>query len=442
MKKVLILTGNFLANYLHLLLVIITGFLWQPVIAQDSSYSNYLQQHDEKISIGGSNKFDIFDEAFYQNQVFLVSESHGYYKPHEVDFELFKQINKVTGVHYYLAEIDFSQAYYLNKYLSSGNEDFLKAIYQFWYNQKAQWGCQAGLEKWKKMYACNSTLPPGKKITVLGLDEAQDMNMNVKLLNELLLAANYKNGKIAMLDSLAIYATVNLENDSANRRFIRYSRRLDSIIVANTSACKKILGTNYFSIQFIIHNIASTKGREKKIFENFNTFYTQYKLADEKFYGFWGRFHAMQDSVNQAMPFAGMLKNSTLALQNKIVSIPVFCIESTSMIPTSYLPPIAQQKGTVYSKVNMVNDDSYVYQVAGIKAFENFVDKNSISIFKLNDRQSPYNKDLNLVESSSEMDKSFEWVGNKKVATTSYFQYAVIVRNSDWAQPCGNNKAE
>jgi hypothetical protein len=49
-------------------------------------------------------------------------------------------INKKNGVRYYIAEVDFSQAHYLNKYLSTGNEEFLKAIYQHWYNQKAQWG--------------------------------------------------------------------------------------------------------------------------------------------------------------------------------------------------------------------------------------------------------------------------------------------------------------
>jgi hypothetical protein len=442
MKKAFVLTGNFLANYLHLLSVIITCFLWQPIMAQDSSYSNYLQQHHEKISIDGNNKFDIFDEAFYQNQVFLVSESHGYYKPHEVDLELFKQINKVNGVHHYLAEIDFSQAYYLNKYLTTGNEDLLKAIYQYWYNTKAQWGCKAGFEKWKKMFAYNQTLSADKKIIILGLDEAQDLNMNVRLLNGLLNAAGYKSGSDKKLDSIRLFGNINLDKDSARRAFTRYARKLDTIIGNSIHKYKKIFTSSFFSFSYIIHNIASKMGREAKIFENFNTLYTQYKLADEKFYGFWGRFHAMQDSINHDMPFAGMLRNSTLPLKNKIVSIPVFCTESSSMIPTGFLPPIAQQKGTVYSKVNMVNDDSYIYQVKGIKALKNLADNSTISIFKLTGAASPYFNGLNLVESTSGMDKNFEWNGNKNTATTNYFQYAIVVRNSDWAIPYGDNKAD
>jgi hypothetical protein len=442
MKKAISLSSNFLANQFHLLCIIISSFICHPAMAQDSSRIAYLQQHKETISTGGSNSFVIFDEAFYSHQVFLVSESHGYYKPHEVDFELFKQINKKTGVRYYLAEMDFSQAHCLNQYLNTGNEDFLKSIYQYWYSREMQWGCKAGFEKWQKMYAYNKTLPAGKKITVLGLDETQDMNMNVQLLNELVKKAGCKKGKDTYTDSLALFANINLTDDSSRRQFIRFTRRMDSAMNGNAAAYKKILKANYFDVQYIIRNTASKKGREIKIFENFSTYLNRYQMADEKMYGFWGRFHAMQDSVNGSMPFAGMLKKSNLSLKNKIVSIPVFCLESASMIPTKFLPPMVQEKGTVYSKSAMVNDDSFVYQVAGIAAFKSLAEKNGTCIFKLDAAGSPYFKGLDLLESKSGMDKSFEWSGNKNSATTSYFQYAVIVSNSDWAVPYGDNVAK
>jgi hypothetical protein len=150
----------------------------------------------------------------------------------------------------------------------------------------------------------------------------------------------------------------------------------------------------------------------------------------------------MQDSINSGMSFSAMLKKSNLPLAKKIVSIPVYCIESSSMLPTQFLPPMAQQKGTVYSKSDMVNDDSFVYKVAGIKDVVKFVGKNENVIFKLVGNESPYNKGLRLVESSSNFDKTFNWVGNKLAATTDYFQYVIVVRNSDWAVPYGDNKAE
>ena len=142
------------------------------------------------------------------------------------------------------------------------------------------------------------------------------------------------------------------------------------------------------------------------------------------------------------MPFAGMLKKSQLPLKNSIVSIPVFCTESASMIPTSYLPPMAQQKGTICSNSPMVNDASFVYQVKGIATFKKLVPENAVGIFKLNGQNSPYFKGLNLLDSTSGMDKTFEWKGNKNGATTDYFHYALIVRNSGWTVPYGDNKSK
>lgn len=441
MKKAIETSGHFLANQLHILFIILTSVLTQPLMAQDSTYINYLQQNLEKINIGGINRFAIFDDNFYNNQLFLVSESHGYAKPHQLDAELFMQINKKNGVRYYLAEVDFSQAYYLNQYLTTGEETLLEAIYQNWFDEKAQWGCKAGFEKWKTLYQYNQALPKGKKIIVLGLDNAQNLDMNVQLLTQILTEAKYKKGSNAFADSLSLFVSINLKKDSSTY-FKRFCSRLAADINSHEAAYKKLLKSKYFDFKFIINNIASKQPREEKIFANFNTFYNEYKLTNEKLYGFWGRFHSMQDSINGDMSFAAMLKNSQLSLKDKIISIPVFCIASTSMIPTAFLPPMAQQKGTIFSKVDMVNDDSFVYTVAGIKIFSKLVGKNESILFKLDAAGSPYRKGLNLVESNSQFDKTFNWTGNKQSATTHYFQYAIVVSNSDWAAPYGDNKVK
>lgn len=439
--KNLIRCNNPGTNKLSVILVVLLLLAYKPQMAQDSSYTRYLQHNHEKIIPGLTNQFVLFDAAFYNNQLFLVSESHGYGKPHELDLELFKQINKKNGVRYYLAEIDCSQAHYINKYLNTGNEAYLKAIYQKWFDNRAQWGCKAGFEKWQGLYQYNKTLAAGKKIIILGLDYAQDLNLNQQLLAEILTAAKYKKGSQIMLDSLLAFSALDIEKDTT-RSYKRFIRRFAAGLNTEEAMYKKVLKASYFDFQLIISNIASKKGREEKIFENFNSYYSHYKLADQKMYGFWGRFHAMQDSINGAMPFAGMLKNSSLPLKNKIISIPIYCVESASMLPTAFLPPMAQQKGTIFSKAAMVNDDSFVYSVSGIKTVRAFVGKNEAVLFKISGAASPYNKGLYLVESSSQFDKTFNWAGNKNASTSDYFQYLIVVSNSDWAVPYGDNTAK
>jgi hypothetical protein len=89
MKKIITQTSNFVANQLHIIIAIIAFIviclLTQTAKAQDSTFNDHLAKNNEKINIGGSNQFAIFDQAFYNNQVFFVSESHGYAKPHQLD---------------------------------------------------------------------------------------------------------------------------------------------------------------------------------------------------------------------------------------------------------------------------------------------------------------------------------------------------------------------
>ncbi len=438
MKKTITIPESLVNAILYALIAILSQCYSGTASAQDSSYVNYLSKNHEKINLNGSNKFDLFDTAFYNNQLFLLTESHGYAKPHNIDAELFMQLNKKTGLRYYIAEVDFAQAYYINQYLSTGNETLLRSIYQNWFEARAQWGCTAGFEKWKKLYQYNLTLAKNKRIIVLGLDEAQDLDMNEKMIVELLGKAKYKTGTNVMMDSLGKFAMVNIAKDTT-RLFQKFAKRLVADMEKNEKAYKKLLKDQFFPIDFTLENIAVRKNREERIFYNFNLFYNTYNLSKEKIYGFWGRFHGMQDSINGGMSFSGMLKNSNLALKNKIISIPVFCVESASMLPTAFLPPMAQQKGTIFTKSDMVNDDSFVYTVSGIKDLRKYVGKNENVLFKLNGTSSPYNKGLKLVESTSQFDPSFNWKGNKSAATTEYFQYAFVVSNSDWAGPFGDN---
>jgi len=77
------------------------------VQAQSDSLS-YSSLPKEEIVPGRSDNFRLFDDAFYQHQLFLLGESHGVQKPQEVDFELLKHLNQKPGIRYYIDEVDDS----------------------------------------------------------------------------------------------------------------------------------------------------------------------------------------------------------------------------------------------------------------------------------------------------------------------------------------------
>lgn len=72
------------------------------------------------------------DEYVKTNDLFLYGEFHGIKETIKIDFELIKYLNKNAGMKIHLAEIDFSQAYFLNEYLSTGNEKLIDYVLNSW----------------------------------------------------------------------------------------------------------------------------------------------------------------------------------------------------------------------------------------------------------------------------------------------------------------------
>jgi hypothetical protein len=123
----------FLKRFLIILLsltgLVLLAFGVYVLISQGTesdSHQAYLKKNMEQIALDSSPTFQIFDQEFYQNQVILLGETHGYQVPQELDFVILKHLNARAGVRNYLAEVDYCQAWFLNKYLRTGNENFLK----------------------------------------------------------------------------------------------------------------------------------------------------------------------------------------------------------------------------------------------------------------------------------------------------------------------------
>jgi erythromycin esterase-like protein len=72
------------------------------------------------------------DEYVKTNDLFLYGEFYGIKETIKIDFELIKYLNKNAGMKILLAEIDFSQAYFLNEYLSTGNEKLIDYALNRW----------------------------------------------------------------------------------------------------------------------------------------------------------------------------------------------------------------------------------------------------------------------------------------------------------------------
>jgi hypothetical protein len=104
------------------------------------THQAYLRKHLIPVQPGAANPSLQFERAFYRNQLFLLGEAHGFAAPQELDFQLLKHLNEKAGVTHYLAEVDYSQAHFLNEYLRTGDERLLRYVFDTWVRANAQWG--------------------------------------------------------------------------------------------------------------------------------------------------------------------------------------------------------------------------------------------------------------------------------------------------------------
>src|SRR5699024_3244553 len=116
----------------------------------------YLKENHNKIDL---NKINIFSDLFIidndlkDKEIFLIGENHGVKANEKLRMKFIKYFKEETDFKYYLWELPFSTAYFLNKYLETGNEQILKEIYiplkdTFAWNKDS-------LNHWKELFKFN-----------------------------------------------------------------------------------------------------------------------------------------------------------------------------------------------------------------------------------------------------------------------------------------------
>ncbi|RYF75220.1 MAG: hypothetical protein EOO39_07245, partial [Cytophagaceae bacterium] len=283
--------------------------------------------------------FPLFDDAFYDNQLFLLGESHGFQKPQEIDLALLKHLNRRIGLRYYIAEVDPTKAYYLNQYLQSGSDSTLQLVFRSWIAETAQWANTDFYRKIQAIRAYNQTLPVKSRIRFVGIDAVQDRSLLVRQLRELTQShAAFVTDKVR-LDSLATYleALPKKPDSLAAQVAINW--------VGHINAQPKV----YRNVPAAITNelLATLTGlsyrktirrREPTLFANFRDAISRLNLQNEKLYGFWGAGHIGQAPfLKGSKPFAALVQASDLPMRGKTVSFMCRYVDSFMMVPTSFM---------------------------------------------------------------------------------------------------------
>ena len=382
--------------------------------------------------------FPIFDKAFYSNQLFLLGESHGYQKPQQVDLALLKHLNKCVGVRYYIAEVDPTKAYYLNKYLQNGQDSLLRLVFGSWVAETMQWANQDFYRKIQAIRTYNLALPAQKRIRFVGIDAVQDRPLLARQLRELTGSQATDSGPFRpdqpRLDSLVTYLTaIPKKPDSlAARVAINWLARIKNRPAAYRNVPVQLMNELTASLTGLSYR-KTIRRREPTLFANFRDAVARLNLGREKMYGFWGLFHVWQNAPEKSgKPFAALVNESDLPMRGKVVSLVCRYVDSYSMIPTQYLPPFWQDKGKTYSRVSQFNDNGEMMKVGGIDSLVAQSRPNTVTLFKLPGTLTGQQPIKMTYSPFMPAEQRMTYDPNRP--TTDYFQYVVLIRNSEMTE--------
>lgn len=378
----------------------------------------------ETVNQNESFEFKIFEKNAIENDLILFGEFHGTKETIKIDIQFIKYLNEKVGMKTHIAEIDFSQAYFLNEYLKGGNDSIINYVLNSWiikhgHNNKDY------SDKWREVNKLNkSIIDSSLHIKVLGVDKIQDFNITRHHLSNLF---NYLN--------------INCEIPLTEKQIIKWAGdKLPAIIsrIKRDSINQKWID----DVLFIQKNIISfnSRAREDFMLNNFIDLYKRYHLKGQKIYGYFGGVHVLQKEMNDKNYFGNLIVKSNLPLSKKTYSIATMYLDSYMSAPSQYLPPLIKDDAE-HTKMTNTCDNMALLYYYGINDIKSVTKEYSNTFFDINTLKSPYKNSLRLIDNIGLYSLLAGMrVTDKESVTTDYVQAIVLIRNSDWAEPTKNGR--
>ncbi len=380
----------------------------------------YLKENYSAIDLEDESEFkdlDIMDSDIEGNEIFFTAELHGTKTNEQLNMKFLKYFKEKTDFKYYLCELPYSDTYFINKYLDTGDIKILEDIYK---PLKGTFGWNKdGYNHWKKLYEYNNTLPKESRIEVIGVDiEHQPINA-YRFIVDILPEKEAPEEVKAVIDR--IKSTFN-DLDKFDETFAQYSKELQKDIENKEDMYREYLGENFTGFNLANLNILNkvnidnhiedqvdwNNTRDKMIYENFQTL--QKELPKGKYYGQWGLNHTFQSKEKDKMWFAAYLNSDDSIFKDKILTV-IYNYDSCERMAKS------GDGGYTTNELHVVYPQ--------IKETNNLLEGN-LNIYKLTGENTPFSET-----------PMFNSIDGKELEASmlDFFQYIVCIRNSKATEP-------
>jgi hypothetical protein len=102
-------------------------------------------------------------------RLYLLGEVHGAATNNDADLTLLKTLQRTAGVRTYLCEVSYAQSWYLNRFWEKGNATLLDLVFTQLRGRTVD-GSQEKRAFWENLRRWNESLPAAERITIVGVD--------------------------------------------------------------------------------------------------------------------------------------------------------------------------------------------------------------------------------------------------------------------------------
>ncbi|WP_265428700.1 hypothetical protein [Chryseobacterium sp. YIM B08800] len=375
------------------------------------------------------NRFDLEKTNFKFPQtsfnIIGFGAYHGGAKTYEAELAIIQSLKKQNALDYYIPETNFSQAFFFQQYLETGNEDLLKELVLAFQTIVKQEGTIETFKHWKNLRLLNQSYKDSP-IKVIGFDIINEYRFPIKHI--LYLAENISNWKLK--DKLKIkLSKKNADFNVQNKEITQLLEKFITDYKANKNLyAPQIKDTISFHhiLKNIAYNFDKKRDREKIIFDNYLYLKNIYHLETKKQFAKYGFFHIEKEREENYPSFFTRLIKQNIYNRNKVITIIGYLTKSEVLWDKIYDKQGNYQSYTTEKGYGI--GDYWKEYFKGIQYLKK-TKLSDVTLYKLNKENSPYNFGTDLIEVKLFLKKS-NGKELKGKSTTNFIDYAVLISNS------------
>jgi hypothetical protein len=406
-------------------------------------------------SINSFSAINSFENLFDADLIFY-GFIHGAELPQIIETNLLKELID-NNVKYYAPEVTMSQAFFINKFLETGNDEFLIYVLQTYnapQDASIQW-INKFSEIRKHLYIKH------KNLEIIGTDMESSEELMITYLSHLL---KDKICDLPIIDSLKLYKKLEkplqitsmgplyklakqymAEGKDVDAIFHKhnsqnqYSKRLIKYYYENKNSFHKHFGIDSSKVIELFESYSSPQNpikREACIIKNFENYIIPMIEAGNKVYSNFGYAHVLQSELNSKYYLAATLKNNFPHL--KIYTILSHLAESEVLYQRKYCKSgkikIREKKiktakycGAVNSKE--LDGDSEYEKVKGIEELTRITKNGYIRTIDIHKIPESLSKQLYYIDYAKNKNPNKILIDNN-LKTLDYYQALIFINGS------------